>query len=223
MIWFTCARCGKRHGRPEEAAGSLVFCECGHGNRVPWESTAPAPEPTRPPFEPDWPRRERRPQRPVRRDPTRCFNHADTPAPRTCAACGESFCDACVVQLQEQTLCGPCKNYRLHHQARPPHVAPLAIVAMILGLFSAPVAFCVSLVPYGMPQGPSAGGLACSLAGLVLPAAALFLGLVALREIDNNPKAGGRALAMTGTAAAALGVLWCLTVALLLAGRQLLE
>jgi hypothetical protein len=41
MIQFACKRCGKYFERPNEAAGTLVFCECGLGNRVPWESTLP--------------------------------------------------------------------------------------------------------------------------------------------------------------------------------------
>ena len=44
MIWFTCKQCGKTHGRPENSVGSLVFCECGAGNTVPWESTVAEPE-----------------------------------------------------------------------------------------------------------------------------------------------------------------------------------
>jgi hypothetical protein len=48
MIWFTCGKCGKTIGRPENNAGSMVFCECGQGNRVPWESTAAEPPPSVP-------------------------------------------------------------------------------------------------------------------------------------------------------------------------------
>src|SRR6516164_6467007 len=61
MIWFACKQCGKRHGRGEHLAGTLVFCECGHGNRVPWSSTIPEPAPEPPP--PREPRR--RPGPPV--------------------------------------------------------------------------------------------------------------------------------------------------------------
>ena len=43
MIWFTCKKCGKSHGRADSSAGTLVFCECGNGNTVPWESTTAAP------------------------------------------------------------------------------------------------------------------------------------------------------------------------------------
>ena len=43
MIWFPCKKCGKTHGRPENSAGTMIFCACGHGNTVPWESTAAEP------------------------------------------------------------------------------------------------------------------------------------------------------------------------------------
>ena len=43
MIWFTCKKCNKSHGRPETSAGTMIFCECGQGNTVPWESTASGP------------------------------------------------------------------------------------------------------------------------------------------------------------------------------------
>src|SRR5271156_2827409 len=45
MIWFTCKKCGKSHGRGESSAGTMIFCDCGHGNTVPWESTAAEPAP----------------------------------------------------------------------------------------------------------------------------------------------------------------------------------
>lgn len=43
MIWFRCSQCGKVHGRPESAVNTLIFCECGQGNTVPWASTVPPP------------------------------------------------------------------------------------------------------------------------------------------------------------------------------------
>src|SRR5947208_15063000 len=43
MIWFSCSKCQKTLGRPESSAGALVFCDCGQGNVVPWDSTAAAP------------------------------------------------------------------------------------------------------------------------------------------------------------------------------------
>jgi hypothetical protein len=43
MIWFTCKKCGKTHSRPDSSSGTMVFCECGNGNTVPWESTVAEP------------------------------------------------------------------------------------------------------------------------------------------------------------------------------------
>jgi uncharacterized membrane protein SirB2 len=43
MIWFACKQCGKVHGRPEHSIGAMIFCDCGQGLTVPWESTAPEP------------------------------------------------------------------------------------------------------------------------------------------------------------------------------------
>ena len=44
MIFFACKQCGKRFERPNQAAGTLLFCPCGAGTHVPWESTLPAEE-----------------------------------------------------------------------------------------------------------------------------------------------------------------------------------
>jgi hypothetical protein len=43
MIHFTCKQCGKTHSRPDSAGGTMIFCACGHGNTVPWESTSAEP------------------------------------------------------------------------------------------------------------------------------------------------------------------------------------
>jgi hypothetical protein len=43
MIWFACKSCGKTHSRPETSIGTMVFCDCGQGITVPWESTVEAP------------------------------------------------------------------------------------------------------------------------------------------------------------------------------------
>jgi hypothetical protein len=56
MIWFTCKKCGKTHNRPESSAGTMIFCDCGNGNTVPWESTASpssSPAPVQTPKGPD--------------------------------------------------------------------------------------------------------------------------------------------------------------------------
>src|SRR5690348_14068630 len=100
MIWFACKQCGKRHGRAENLAGTLVFCECGQGNRVPWSSTVPEPDPEEARPAPPPPPRAPRPAPPPswrlddeddRREPPRrahvarrinpayCLNHDEVP------------------------------------------------------------------------------------------------------------------------------------------------
>ncbi len=65
MIWFTCKKCGKKHGRADNLSGTLVFCDCGQGNPVPWQSNTTAPEtPPEPPRRPAPP-----PRPPPRRAP----------------------------------------------------------------------------------------------------------------------------------------------------------
>lgn len=43
MIWFTCKKCQKVHSRSDSSAGTMIFCDCGNGNTVPWESTTTPP------------------------------------------------------------------------------------------------------------------------------------------------------------------------------------
>jgi hypothetical protein len=239
MIWFRCKQCGKHHGRAESLSGTLVFCECGHGNRVPWESTAeepegppqevpaaPAPaeaaeEVPPPPPPPPPPRRAPRPPR--RRNPAYCLNHDEAASEKKCDACREMFCAACVVALRGRTLCGPCKNFFVRSLDRPPRVSALALVAVAVGLISGPVTLCLSFAGIGqLASGEGSVGLTVfvSLASLLLPAAGLVLSGLALREVETQPRVGGRWLAMTAAAASLVGVLWTVTVAGLLAFKQ---
>lgn len=204
MIRFACKSCGKRHRQPTDAAGSLVFCSCGQANRVPWESTAPAVDDEDDPG-------------PRRRDSGRCLNHEDAATTATCPDCGEAFCPRCVVEFQGRQLCAPCKNYRVRQLQRPPRVSGLAIGALVAGLVSAPFVFCVTLVPL---QSGSPGVLfGCAVAGMAIGAAALLLGLAGLRQVEAKAGRGGRGLAMTGAACGAAGLLWSLSLAVIMASR----
>src|SRR5262245_18483999 len=119
VIWFSC-KCGKTHGRPETAIGATIFCECGQGVLVPWESTASEPAPVPDMLEPlkletaeaaalpavplraepvPKPPRGRRRPRLGPRDPQFCFNHEETARQATCGDCGESFCSGCLVSF----------------------------------------------------------------------------------------------------------------------------
>jgi hypothetical protein len=225
MIVFTCSQCGRRHQRPDSAAGTLIYCTCGTANRVPWESTAePEPPPaekpveTEPPEEsprprPDRPRRsaQRRPAR-RRTDPAVCFNHPTVASQHPCADCGESFCGQCLVTLQEDHLCGPCKNFRLGVLQRPPNISGRALASMLVALVSSPIVFCLTLLPVTLSPDQPVWLLLWTAICLSAPLTALLLGWKALREIETGPRAGGRVMAITGMTTAAVGLLWCLVV-----------
>jgi hypothetical protein len=249
MIWFTCKQCGKRHSRAEGLAGTLVFCDCGQGNRVPWASTtAPAEpldaQPVPVPVPPSRPRTVPReipealptgpppaaplPPRPPASLPRKvrpefCFNHDEDASTGTCAACRLPFCPNCLVALGGQTLCGPCKNFRVGGMGRPPRVLPLAVVALVVSLVSGPVTLILSLVAVGLHIGEGTTGEAVGLCilALVLPVAGLVLAGMALRRIDARPQLGGRALAASGACAALVGALWCVSVAVLVVVKHL--
>jgi hypothetical protein len=204
MIHFTCKQCGKRHERADAEAGALVFCTCGWAARVPWESTAP-PEPTSPaardgadeaPAPPrPWSEGRRQPERrpePAAWDPAHCFNHPDAAAQQTCADCGVTFCDDCVTTFQADVLCGPCKNLRVRGLHPRQRVCGLAVAALVVAVIGGPASFCVVLVAAGSGVAP------LGWAGVLLPLVGLALGVVALNQIEADPKVGGRALAMTG-------------------------
>jgi hypothetical protein len=242
MIWFACKQCGKQHGRGEPLAGTLVFCECGHGNRVPWSSTVsePAPEearPVPPPVgrrpaprparaeerpEPEFlrPRRMRERGRP---NPAYCLNHEETPRETTCEACHCSFCAACVVTVQGQTLCGPCKNFRVGGRSRPSRLQPLAIVSFVLAFISMIVSLILILVAVGASMAFEAGtvvAVVCCLVALLLAGGELIVSAIAVRQIDRQPTLGGRSLAMTGAMAGLAGVVWALAAAVFSIARN---
>lgn len=221
MIWFSCKQCGKVQGRPENSAGTLIFCSCGQGNSVPWESTAEEPEeptpapvampalPAGPKLEPlsfdpgtsppppvppppgPRPRSRRRPPR-LRPDPNFCLNHEGMPSQKTCAGCEEAFCNDCIVQLQGTNYCGPCKNYQLRVLQRPPRISGFALSSLILALLTGP--WVLGLVG-------TSNFILCLLA-LIACGIALALGIMGLRAIERTG-IGGRSMAITGILAAA--------------------
>ncbi len=241
MIWFACKQCGKKHGRAESLAGTLVFCDCGQGNRVPWSSTTAEPEPAEEPPAPAAPPRPRpwapprgdddrqpdfpvpRRRREVRRpNPHYCLNHDDVASEQTCADCRGSFCAACVVTLQGRTLCGPCKNFRVRGINRPTHVSAMAIVSFVVALVSGPVSVILGFMAVGMhvTSDSVGGGVLLCLLALALPGVALVLAWLALREIETKPRVGGRALAASGATTALAGVLWAVGIATMMIVRQ---
>lgn len=234
MIWFNCSKCGKTHGRPENSIGSMVFCECGQGNRVPWESTAPEPppqpvvtaqpglpasptlapltfgSPASPPA--DLPPRNddalaRRRRGTDRRDPNFCFNHSAVVRTAACEDCGESFCANCLVSLEGATLCAPCKNFRVRALELPPRSSNSATLSLLIALVAGSlVSFCL------LPFSNNAAISILSLLFLLPQLLALGLGIRALYLAQQGEtRLGGQALAVTGVATAAL----CITLTLL--------
>lgn len=246
VIWFNCKQCNKTHGRPESAVGSMVFCECGQGNMVPWESSVPEPGPLevveplpvvpalaplkfevdppparesprardadqssersagRPPLSRPAPRRRAKPKR----DPNFCFNHDSIPTHEPCADCKEGFCSDCLVVVQGKSLCGPCKNFRSRALHQPLPTSQLAMVSMLLALVAAPLVF------FFYAMGTSFGTHKLGLVALLPQLAAVFLGCLALRAIEKDPKIGGQALALTGILMGTFATFWTIFVTL---------
>jgi hypothetical protein len=232
MIWFACSRCGKKHGRPDSSIGSYIFCDCGQGNTVPWESTVEAPEvvaepveaPLPPPLPPVLPRmepipvseeqipvvrrpasregRERRRERRPVRDPNRCLNHQDLPAETICVGCEERFCKHCVVTFQGKVYCGPCKNKEIRTLVRPPRPSYLAIFSPVLALFGY-LGFFLLLIP-GMRFSDL---LACAGFIILFQVGAIGLGLLSMFKMERDPFLTGKSLAVTGIVAAGIAIL----------------
>ena len=210
MIAFKCQMCERTFERPDEAAGTLVFCPCGAANRVPWESTIAlppsAPVPVLqaaevPMLQPAGPARW---GAPAARDPNYCLNHQHIQRHAACADCRESFSPDCLVSFAKEMLCGPCKNFRIRALQRPPRLSVMAILATIIGLVGGLVGPFLQLMSIGLSQtNPGSNfvpGATCF--GLAPQVVALILGLLALRQVETNPEIGGRGLAVTGVVAA---------------------
>jgi hypothetical protein len=226
MIWFACKQCGKRHSRPESSIGTLIFCDCGQSNTVPWESTvepppvAEAPEPARPAIplptaprldpipvgEERVPPRRREPELerprpgrrpgPRRRDPRFCLNHEDAAMAKTCADCGDAFCAECLVDMRGVALCGPCKNFRARLLQRPPQMSGKALSSVLVAILCLPLPLCLGIGFGWEPLLP--------LLALLPNLTALALGVWALHDTQVNPRISGQAMAVTGMLTGAL-------------------
>jgi hypothetical protein len=134
-----------------------------------------------------------------------------------------SFCAGCVVTIQGETVCGPCKNFRVRGLNRPSRVTALSVITLVVGLVSGPVSFCLGQFTAANQQSnPSAAVvIMLTIVGLILPAAALVLAHYALREMEKKANTGGRSFALTGAVTGLVGVLWALTIGGILVFKQM--
>lgn len=223
MIWFACSNCGKPEKRPEGSAGTLVFCVCGHGNRVPWESTIPAPEEPEEPAPPPRPRRRAWSEPLPPRDPAWCLNHEDIASEHACADCREHFCARCVVILGNRTLCGPCKNYRLSRANRPAGFSGLAVTALILGLVTGPFTFCLTFIALPAREENPILSAVVGAVGVLAALLAVVLGLAGVRETEQRQRRSGHTLALIGMAMAVMSLAWSAVLVLLAVGQSWLS
>jgi hypothetical protein len=125
--------------------------------------------------------------------------------------------------VRGKTLCGPCKNYRVARMQRPPRVSGMAIVSLILAIIGGPVSLCLSTWGRITESGTSPVTIALGIGGLLLPGMALLLAFLALSQIERDPRMGGRGLALTGATTAVIGVVWSLTMLVVVVGKPLVD
>jgi hypothetical protein len=215
MISFACRQCGKRFDRPDSAAGTLIFCACGIGNSVPYESSLPPLEPERvpsfpanpppsqsypPPRFPDEPLGRPYGSSPPPRDRGVCFNHPETPSDRFCADCNEPFCGDCTTEIEGKPRCGPCKNFRLRTGQRPPSVSAAALLSPLLSFPAALFSVFVILVAGGTKSIEAV--IFWTTATIVPQIIAMVLAGRGLQVVETDPRYGGHSLALTGLVSA---------------------
>jgi hypothetical protein len=223
MIWFGCKQCGKVHGRPEHSIGAMIFCDCGQGLTVPWESTvtepanaaaleaaqraqaAPKPEPLRAEplnFELPAPSRRAASEPPPRSRRSR--RGRGEPDPAVCfnhdTLPKQHVCAEC-----ELSFCDACvATFRgrllcgpcKNYEARLLQRAPRVSGWALVSFF---LAFLATFFVFWVGRGYWAlGGL------LTVQALALLTGFAALRRIDRDHHVGGRPQAITGIVIAAV-------------------
>ena len=98
-----------------------------------------------------------------------CYIHPDREATGTCVGCGKFICAECTTAVTDKNYCPQCVAKGVPYQTAA-STNTLALVSMILGIVSAPLAVC-----YGC--------------GIVFAIAAIITGLIARSQIKQS---GGR-------------------------------
>lgn len=147
-------------------------------------------------------RRDERRLRSRPRDPNVCLNHVRRASQAACVDCKDGFCADCLVYVDAKPLCGPCKNRRVKTLHEPPPTSQLALMSVLLALFTGPLAFCL------YPMGLNFQTQKLVIFALVPQCVALALGIWALRKIATTARLGGQAMALSGILTACFGVFW---------------
>ena len=249
MIWFACRQCDTRQGRPDEEAGTLIFCNCGASNRVPWESSVEAPasqpvgwvessEPTEAqgvdtprsgsdqpiPFADDAPP-SRSQAGAWERERNRVTIRERNPA--YCLNHQDLVKQQACVDCQ-QGFCDDCvvlfQGKVLCGPCKNFRIRQMHQPAQLslMALFSPILALAGGFVGFFMSAiAVQLGAPVLGFLSVAPQLGALGLGLAAMRRIENDPFLKGRPLAMTGIIAAVVGaVLSCLMTIVLKRTRE---
>lgn len=164
-------------------------------------------------------------------DPDYCFNHGDRKSTGICSVCQIPLCNSCLVEFVvlnegsreassrgKQLVCGPCKNFQIAALGKPGHLSGPAVLSLILGLISAPVAMVLSIFifVFTVAQESLPLALCLTLLSLLLPVGTLLLAWFAIREIEDRPSFKGQGLALTGFASGLISCLWVLSMGTIL-------
>jgi hypothetical protein len=162
------------------------------------------------------------PRIPRRVRPTLCFIHDADASTETCSACKLPFCNNCLVSLQGKPLCGPCKNFSIAGMGRTTRLLPLAVLALVVSLVSAPVVLSLTLLGVALHLSEGYLGVAVALCvlSLTVTTTGLLLGLLALRRFETQPQFAGRGLACGALCAAFMGMTWSVAVAAIVISRS---
>lgn len=240
MIWFACKHCGRKHSRPESSTGSLIFCDCGQGITVPWESTIEEPElvlPVEPVAPPPLSGPPRMVAMPVgeERVPVSQRPRPDEAIPVVRPARGrrrppipvrdrnycfnhqdlpiERTCESCT-----ERFCGHCLvTFQKRVLCGPCKNAVVRALdeapkISVLAVTSALLALAVSVVGFCLlPLGTTLDMLPLAVFTLLIQLVVLGLAGLAWYRVEKTPLVRGKSLAITGILAAGLGIV--LTVA----------
>jgi len=130
-----------------------------------------------------------------------------------------AFCAACLVSLQGQAVCGPCKNHRVRGLLQRGRISALAIIAVCVAPITGIFGCCLTSMGFSFQAAGMIAGF--GLLGLVPQVIALALGGFALYTIETNPRVSGRGLAIASLVLVLVGLMP--TLVLMALGPRIME